>query len=84
MLKLQTELAEPANGVPALGGLSFDEFRAYKSMVRTEQRPELFVDGEMVEKFLKLPAEIQAKCAQATSRSVEEIITAVETLRRLR
>lgn len=81
LISLQEEMAKHVNS-PGL--VPFDMFRAYKSQVREESQPLRFVDGELVEQFLDIDPELQAKICMPLPASSEEVRNMVEGLRRLR
>ncbi|KAF2103332.1 hypothetical protein NA57DRAFT_72308 [Rhizodiscina lignyota] len=60
LMELQTILTDY---VQSPGLIPFDTFRAYKTQVRQMEAPVRFVDGELVEKFLDMPADIQEEVA---------------------
>lgn len=69
--------------VPAPGNMEFARYRAFKNQVRESEEPYRFVDGELVERFLDLSEDQQAKACEGLGRDVEEVRGLVEGLRRL-
>ncbi|KAJ5647867.1 hypothetical protein N7490_004239 [Penicillium lividum] len=73
-----------ASKVESLGGLSFDEFRAFKTLSRSADAPYRFVDGELIETFLTCEPELQEEIVEEVgSANVEEVRRMIEALRRL-
>lgn len=60
LIELQTLLAEY---IQSPGLVPFDSYRAYKTQVRQADSPVRFVDGELIEKFLDMPADMQDEVA---------------------
>ena len=89
LMELQRAIAKYVLG---LGNVPFMKYRAYKSVVREEDEPMRFVDGEVVELFLDVGEEVQKKVLEEMQVSmgngkamdVEGVRTIVERLRRLR
>ncbi|KAI2789327.1 hypothetical protein POX_d04814 [Penicillium oxalicum] len=73
-----------ASKIDSLGGLSFDKFRAFRTLTRAAESPYRFVDGELIEKFLDCDSALQEEIlAEVGSRDVAEVKGMVEALRRL-
>jgi DNA damage-binding protein 1 len=81
LITLQSNLA---NLVQAPGDMDFTRFRAFKNQVRAEDEPMRFVDGEMIERFLDVGEEVQAKAIEGLGTDLESVRGLVEGLRRLR
>ena len=80
-MRLQGELADR---VKSPGHVPWRKWRGYRSQVReAEDGPFRFVDGELIERFLDVDAEVRASICQGLGREVEELICIVEGLRRL-
>lgn len=79
-MTLQSNLG---NLVAAPGDVDFAKFRAFKNQVREEEEPMRFVDGELIERFLDVSEEIQAKAIEGLGMDVEGVKALVEGLRRL-
>jgi DNA damage-binding protein 1 len=67
----------------ALGGISFDSWRAFRNEVREAESPFRFVDGEMVEMFLDLDEGRQELVCEGLGPSVEDMRNMIEELRRI-
>ncbi|KAF1939040.1 hypothetical protein EJ02DRAFT_409238 [Clathrospora elynae] len=82
LMTLQTNLALL---VSAPGDLEFAKYRAFKNAVREEDEPMRFVDGELIERFLDVSEEVQAKAVEGLGKEwdVESMKGLVESLRRL-
>lgn len=80
LMNLQSNLV---NEVKALGGISFNYWRAFRNESRAGETPFRFVDGEMVERFLDLDEDTQAKVCKDLGPSVEDMRNIIEELRRL-
>jgi DNA damage-binding protein 1 len=80
LFNLQSKLGQL---VSAPGNMDFARYRAFKNQVRESEEPFRFVDGELVEKFLDLSEEDQAKACSELEADVEEVKALVEGLRRL-
>lgn len=80
LIRLQDRMAER---VDSLGDISFNDFRAFKTMTRQASKPERFVDGELIERFLTCEAALQKEISDEQGRDVEEVKALVEALRRL-
>ena len=65
------------------GNMSFEPFRAIRSMVWDEKEPFRFVDGEMIERYLDCSTEIQEKAIEGLEVSVDDMKSIIEGLRRL-
>ena len=89
LIRLQTRIAEI---ITSPGDVPFGRYRGFKTQVRDmgEEGPVRFVDGEVVERFLDLPVEVQAGVVEglpgvsAGEAGVEEVRGLVEGLRRVR
>ena len=86
LMRLQSAMADK---ITVLGNGDFNSYRAYWTDVREMQEPYRFVDGELIEQFLDLPAAQQrsiveelGQIAQAKG-GIESIKELVEGLRRL-
>ncbi|KAK6426713.1 hypothetical protein LTR81_000927 [Elasticomyces elasticus] len=82
LMRLQTLLADR---VVSPGNVPFAKWRGFRSQVRDagEEGPTRFVDGELVERFLDAPHEVQDEVAKELGRSTEEVRGWVEGLRRI-
>ncbi|KAL4963606.1 DDB1/RSE1 family protein [Aspergillus stella-maris] len=80
LMRLQATMA---TRVDSLGGISFNEFRALRTMTRQAGEPYRFVDGELIERFLSCEEAVQGEIADMVGKDVEEIKVLVEALRRL-
>ncbi|EKV15851.1 UV-damaged DNA binding protein, putative [Penicillium digitatum PHI26] len=81
LMTLQAALSQKLN---SLGNLSFDKFRGFRTMVRSAAAPYRFVDGELIEQFLKCTPSMQEEIAQEVGSSdVGEVKRLIEALRRL-
>lgn len=70
--------------IDSLGDLSFDTFRAFRTLTRSADAPYRFVDGELIEKFLTCEPQLQEEIvADVGSSDVEEVKGMIEALRRL-
>lgn len=73
-----------ASRVDSLGGLPFDKFRGFRTLVRSANAPYRFVDGELIEQFLTCELRLQEEIvAEVGSGDVEEVKGMIEALRRL-
>jgi DNA damage-binding protein 1 len=77
-----------ANRVESPGDISFNDYRAFKTDVRTSREPYRVVDGELVERFLNLSDDVQKVAIEGVSLdgkqvTVEQTRSIIETLRRL-
>ncbi|KAF2838953.1 DNA damage-binding protein 1 [Patellaria atrata CBS 101060] len=81
LMTLQSNLADC---VQSPGHVPFQQYRAFKTRLRESKEPMRFVDGELVEKFLDVDAEVQERCITGLGMGVEEVKELVEGLRRLR
>ena len=73
-----------ASKVDSLGNLSFDSFRAFRTLARSAEAPYRFVDGELIEQFLSCEPRLQEEIvAELGNRDVEEVKGIIEALRRL-
>ncbi|KAL4925095.1 DDB1/RSE1 family protein [Aspergillus undulatus] len=80
LMRLQATMA---TRVDSLGGISFNEFRALRTMTRQATEPFRFVDGELIERFLTCEPALQKEIVDLHGRDVEEVKGLVEALRRL-
>ncbi|KAI5300480.1 hypothetical protein KEM56_002424 [Ascosphaera pollenicola] len=90
LMRLQ---AHVSNIVITPGGITFNAFRSFRSKVRQADEPYRFVDGELVERFLALPTETQARVMESLNAaaelikaekiSVERVVSMMEELRRM-
>ena len=65
------------------GNIPFARYRAFKNQVREAEEPFRFVDGELIEKFLDCPTDVQEKIVEDLNMSAEHARLMVEGLRRL-
>ncbi|KAJ6096377.1 hypothetical protein N7486_007123 [Penicillium sp. IBT 16267x] len=81
---LMTLQSAIASKIDSLGDLSFDTFRAFRTLTRSADAPYRFVDGELIEKFLTCEPRLQEEIvANVGSSDVEEVKGMIEALRRL-
>ncbi|KAF1821431.1 uncharacterized protein K489DRAFT_432409 [Dissoconium aciculare CBS 342.82] len=82
LIRMQTKMAEM---VQTPGNVPFGRFRGVKTQVRDmgEEGPNRFVDGELIERFLDCPPEIQLEIAKELEVDVEDLKLMVENLRRI-
>ena len=86
LMRLQERLAPL---VESLGNIPFNSFRAFKNQVREAEEPYRFVDGELIEAFLDLPAVQQDEVVGGLGEvgkakgGVEGVRELVEGLRRM-
>ncbi|KAJ5102357.1 Cleavage/polyadenylation specificity factor A [Penicillium alfredii] len=81
LMTLQTVLASK---VDSLGQLPFDKYRAFRTLVRSADAPYRFVDGELIEQFLKCDLSLQEEIlGEMGSLDLEEVKRMIEALRRL-
>ncbi|EMC91732.1 hypothetical protein BAUCODRAFT_116696 [Baudoinia panamericana UAMH 10762] len=82
LMRLQALLAER---VKSPGHVPFAKWRGFRSQVRDMggEGPTRFVDGELVERYLEAPVEVQVDVASELGREVEELRGMVEGLRRM-
>lgn len=80
LMTLQSNLA---GLLDALGDVPFAKYRAFRNQVRESEEPFRCVDGEFVERFLDVGAEVQGKAVEGLGVGVEEVRALVEGLRRL-
>ncbi len=86
LMRLQASLAPL---VQSLGDVPFNTYRAFKNQVREAEEPYRFVDGELIESFLDLPADQQEEIVQGLGEvgkargGAEGVRELVEGLRRL-
>jgi DNA damage-binding protein 1 len=69
--------------VQAPGDVPFNKYRAFKNSVTESDEPERFVDGDLIERFLDLDDDVQAKAVQGLGADVETVKSMVEVLRRM-
>lgn len=73
-----------ATKIDSLGNLAFNSFRGFRTMVRSANAPNRFVDGELIEEFLKCTPSMQEEIVHEIGMSdVEEVKRMIEALRRL-
>lgn len=81
LMTLQTVLA---NRIETLGNLSFSTFRAFRTLTRSSDAPYRFVDGELIEEFLKFDPDVQEEIIEEIgSSSVAEVKGMIEALQKL-
>ncbi|KAF2143628.1 uncharacterized protein K452DRAFT_267866 [Aplosporella prunicola CBS 121167] len=80
LMNLQAKLAE---FLQSPGNMPFNKYRAYRTEVRKADEPMRFVDGEIVERFLDCPPDVQEQVVQGLDVDVEDVRAMVEALRRL-
>lgn len=86
LMRLQAGLAPL---VESLGDVPFNTYRAFKNQVREAEEPYRFVDGELIEGFLDLPADQQEEIVRGLGEAGKErggaegVRELVEGLRRL-
>ena len=86
LMRLQASLAPL---VQSLGDVPFNTYRAFKNQVREAEEPYRFVDGELIESFLDLPADQQEDIVQGLGEAgrarggADGVRELVEGLRRL-
>ncbi|KAK2763344.1 DNA damage-binding protein 1 [Arachnomyces sp. PD_36] len=83
LMRLQTSIA---SYVRSPGNMPFNKYRAFKTLVRENDEPYRFVDGELIEKFLDLSIEAQGEIVDMVGipgKDVESVKGIVEALRRL-
>jgi DNA damage-binding protein 1 len=69
--------------VHAVGGISFDSFRAFRNAEREGDKPFRFVDGELLERFLDVDEDTQRAIVEGLGPSVEDMRNMVEELKRM-
>jgi DNA damage-binding protein 1 len=81
LMNLQDRVAEV---IESPGGVPFKKFRGFRSQVRDEGEsgPNRFVDGEVLERYLDLPEDVQEKIVEGLI-GAEECRGIVEALRRM-
>ena len=72
-----------AEQVDSIGGMPFNKFRGFRSMVRESEEPFRFVDGELIERFLTCEPQVQEGIVAKVGVGVEEVKGMIEALRRL-
>eukprot|EP00658_Telonema_sp_P-2_P017812 TRINITY_DN16947_c0_g1_i3.p1 TRINITY_DN16947_c0_g1~~TRINITY_DN16947_c0_g1_i3.p1 ORF type:complete len:699 (-),score=194.23 TRINITY_DN16947_c0_g1_i3:207-2303(-) len=77
--KVQSNLTRMIKGV---GGLKHSQWRAFTSETRTHDARG-FIDGDLVEQMLDLPAEMVQEAANGTNSTPEELLFLVDELSRL-
>jgi DNA damage-binding protein 1 len=82
LIRMQTKMAEL---VQTPGHVPFGRYRGVKTQVRDmgEEGPNRFVDGELIERFLDCPPEIQEEIVKELDVDVEDAKVMVENLRRI-
>jgi DNA damage-binding protein 1 len=80
LIELQLAIA---SSVTSAGDILFNEYRAFRNQVKEDEAPFRFVDGELIERFLELSEEAQAKAVDGLGKSVEEVKDLVESLKLL-
>ncbi|KAL4806754.1 mono-functional DNA-alkylating methyl methanesulfonate N-term-domain-containing protein [Aspergillus unguis] len=82
LMRLQATMA---SRVSSLGAISFNEFRALRTMTRQAGEPFRFVDGELIERFLGCDEALQKEIVDmvGVGGGVDEVRALVEGLRRL-
>jgi DNA damage-binding protein 1 len=66
-----------------LGDINFSTYRAFKSTTRETEEPFRFVDGELIERFLDVPEEVQGAICEGLGPGVEDVRNLVEELKRV-
>ena len=84
-MRLQMALA---SAVQSPGHVPFAKYRAFKNSVRESSEPFRFVDGELIEKFLDCPEDMQQELAATVTTpqdpvDVEGLKAMVESLRKI-
>ena len=77
--KLQSNLSRL---IESVGGFKHGQWRAFCSERRTHDARG-FVDGDLIERLLELPAETAAEAVNGTNSSVDEMMLLVDELSRL-
>lgn len=73
-----------ASRIETLGSLSFQKFRGFRTIARSSDAPFRFVDGELIEEFLKCDPDLQDEIVQQVgSSSVGEVKGMIEALQKL-
>ncbi|KAL8753229.1 MAG: hypothetical protein Q9199_005198 [Rusavskia elegans] len=82
LMRLQQAIAAR---VQSPGNVPFNTYRAFKNSVRESEEPFRFVDGELIEKFLDCPSNLQESICEevGVQADVEEMRAMVEELRRI-
>ncbi|KAL8854323.1 MAG: hypothetical protein Q9221_000809 [Calogaya cf. arnoldii] len=82
LMRLQQAIA---SRVQSPGNVPFNTYRAFKNSVRESEEPFRFVDGELIEKFLDCPSNLQESICEevGVQMDVEEMRAMVEELRRI-
>lgn len=82
LMRMQSKMAEM---VKSPGNVDFIKFRGFKNQVRDESAtgPGRFVDGELIERFLDCPRQIQEEIVKDLGVDVDEAWAMVESLRRI-
>ncbi|KAL1311189.1 hypothetical protein AAFC00_001384 [Neodothiora populina] len=80
LMRLQENMAKQ---VQSPGGVPFNRYRGFKTLVREADEPNRFVDGELIERFLDCDKELQESIVQGLGVSVGEVWEMVEALKRL-
>ena len=73
-----------ASRIESLGSLSFQKFRGFRTIARSSDAPFRFVDGELIEEFLKCDPDLQDEIVQQVGySSVGEVKRMIEALQKL-
>lgn len=81
LMRLQAAVAAY---VDSPGGMPFNKFRGFRSMVREADEPFRFVDGELIERFLSCDPKVQEEIVGLVGGAdVEGVKGMIEALRRL-
>ncbi|KAJ1331792.1 DNA damage-binding protein 1 [Microdochium nivale] len=86
LIRFQTNIANitSSNFVDfEVGHISFDAYRSFRNTEREADAPFRFVDGDLLERFLDLPEELQEQACVGLGPSVEDMRTMVEDLKQL-
>ncbi|KAH7035527.1 mono-functional DNA-alkylating methyl methanesulfonate N-term-domain-containing protein [Microdochium trichocladiopsis] len=86
LLRFQTNMASiTSNHVVdfEVGSIHFDAYRSFRNSEREGEAPFRFVDGDLLERFLDLPDELQEQACAGLGPSVEDMRTMVEDLKQL-
>jgi DNA damage-binding protein 1 len=84
LIRMQNKMAEM---VKSPGDVPFSKFRGFRNQVRDmgDEGPSRFVDGELIERFLDAPVEVQEEVVRELPGGIglEEVKGMVEGLRRI-
>lgn len=86
LIRFQTNIANitSSNFVDfEVGRISFDAYRSFRNAEREADAPFRFVDGDLLERFLDLPEELQEQACVGLGPNVEDMRTMVEDLKQL-